>query len=381
MPPRLCIALVCCVAGAAGGAWAEDRVPSVPAPWPPADPAFGQPSLAQQYLAVPPGEASSGNRTEPAPSAECPHDRGPSDFLNQGGSLAEPGQEPQTPLPDTAAPAGEAAGPDARPVETVPLFSPDAWDSRGSGFAVAEFDEEPSQPPGLFPAPAVPIRPALPLPDVPEREVSEPSGAREPVRPAHHFTEDVPAPASDEAPADPKPRADREAPDDPDDPAAPAREPPPDAAMPLARPREAMPLQAPGATASEGSRRRVGGLPSAVTVVGGLAMVLGIFFLVAWGMRRAAPKALTTLPSQVVEVLGRAPLAGRQQVHLLRCGNKLLLVSVTPDAAETLTEITDPEEVDRLAGLCEQVRPHSSSAAFRRVLEQFAHEGEGAYER
>ena len=54
---------------------------------------------------------------------------------------------------------------------------------------------------------------------------------------------------------------------------------------------------------------------------------------------------------------GRAPLAGRQHVHLLRCGSKLLLVSVTPGGAETLTEVTDPAEVDRLAGLCRQAHP------------------------
>jgi flagellar biogenesis protein FliO len=150
-------------------------------------------------------------------------------------------------------------------------------------------------------------------------------------------------------------------------------------ALPLSEPREAMPLKPPASPEAEGGRRRVGGLPSVVSIVGGLAVVLGIFFVVAWGMRRAAPGALATLPKQVVEVLGRATLTGRQQVHLVRCGNKLVLVSVTPEAVETLTEITDPLEVDRLAGLCEQANPNSSSAAFRRVLQQFAHEGKGTY--
>ncbi len=152
-----------------------------------------------------------------------------------------------------------------------------------------------------------------------------------------------------------------------------------DAALPLAEPRDALPLQPPGGEGSESPRRRVGGPASMVTVVSGLCIVLGIFLVVAWGMRRAAPGGSTLLPRQVVEVLGRVPLAGRQQVHLVRCGNKLLLVSVTPDAAKTLTEITDPMEVDRLAGLCEQMRPHSSSATFRRALRQFTHDGESSY--
>jgi hypothetical protein len=39
---------------------------------------------------------------------------------------------------------------------------------------------------------------------------------------------------------------------------------------------------------------------------------------------------------------------------------------------ETLTEITDPLEVDRLAGLCQQTRPDSATTMFRQVFEQLA---------
>ena len=55
--------------------------------------------------------------------------------------------------------------------------------------------------------------------------------------------------------------------------------------------------------------------------------MLGIFFLVVWLLRRASPRGPAALPGEAFEVLGRAPLANRQQAHLLRCGNKLLLVS------------------------------------------------------
>ena len=90
----------------------------------------------------------------------------------------------------------------------------------------------------------------------------------------------------------------------------------------------------PAAAASSLRRRRSGeirsGLPSPIALAGSLAVVLGLFFALVWVFRRAAPKGSTLLPGEVVEVLGRAPLAGRQSMHLLRCGNKLLLVSVTP---------------------------------------------------
>lgn len=105
-----------------------------------------------------------------------------------------------------------------------------------------------------------------------------------------------------------------------------------------------------------------------------LAMVLAIFGAVAWRLRKVRPKALQPLPVEVFESLGRAPLAGRLQVHLFRCGNKLLLVSTTPSGAETLTEIVDPLEVDRLAGLCRESHPQSTTMSFRQIWQQFAKE-------
>lgn len=113
-------------------------------------------------------------------------------------------------------------------------------------------------------------------------------------------------------------------------------------------------------------------LPPIVTIAGSLATVIGIFLIVAWLMRRATPRANMALPEEVVEVLGRAPLTERQHVHLLRCGGKLLLVSVTPDGAETLTEITDAGEVERLSAICRQNNPGGSSAGFRQVFQQLS---------
>lgn len=105
-----------------------------------------------------------------------------------------------------------------------------------------------------------------------------------------------------------------------------------------------------------------------------LAIVLGLFFVAAWAVRRGLPQGPSALPSDVVEVLGRTPLAARQYAHLVRCGNKLLLVHVAPGCAETLTEITDPVEVDRLAGLCRQAHPQSATASFRQIFQQFSRE-------
>ena len=116
------------------------------------------------------------------------------------------------------------------------------------------------------------------------------------------------------------------------------------------------------------------GWKSAATVGGSLAVVLGLFLVVAWLMRRTVSGAPALLPSEVVEVLGRAALAGRQQVHLIRLGGKLVLVSVSPAGIETLSEVTEADEVQRLVGLCRRNHPSSATAVFRRVFEQFSGE-------
>ena len=116
------------------------------------------------------------------------------------------------------------------------------------------------------------------------------------------------------------------------------------------------------------------GWKSVTTVGGSLAVVLGLFFVVTWVMRRTAPGTPGLLPSEVVEVLGRAALAGRQQVHLIRLGGKLVLVSVSPTGIETLSEVTEADEVQRLVGLCRHNHPSSATAVFRRVFEQFGGE-------
>jgi flagellar protein FliO/FliZ len=139
-----------------------------------------------------------------------------------------------------------------------------------------------------------------------------------------------------------------------------------------------MPARSAGATAGsladDGSRIPQSPIMSLTTVLSGLAIVLGLFLVVAWLFKRAMPKGAGSLPSEVVEVLGRTALAPRQMVHLIRVGQKMLLVSISAAGVETLTEITDPLEVDRLAGICGQSSPQSATSAFRHVFQQFSQE-------
>ena len=126
---------------------------------------------------------------------------------------------------------------------------------------------------------------------------------------------------------------------------------------------KALPLTGP--SADDAKRRLASG--SVTTMLGSLGVVVGLFLLVVWVFKRSMPRTSMLLPSEAVEVLGRTPLAPRQFAHLVRCGNKLLLVSISPGGAETLSEITDPEEVDRLIALCQGTR--TAGPGFRQVFE------------
>jgi flagellar protein FliO/FliZ len=129
-----------------------------------------------------------------------------------------------------------------------------------------------------------------------------------------------------------------------------------------------IPLTPSKASDSPGKEKKKDGGQSLVTIVGSLALVLGIFFLIVWGLRKMSPNAMGTLPAEAFEVLGRSPLAFRQQAMMVRCGNKLLLISTGIGGTEPLAEITEPAEVERLTELCRQARPTGATAIFRTVF-------------
>jgi flagellar biogenesis protein FliO len=139
---------------------------------------------------------------------------------------------------------------------------------------------------------------------------------------------------------------------------------------------EPLPLHPRSAGASRPLNRPVAPTASGAvgTVVGSLAIVLGLFVVLVWCSRRFAPAGSAQLPKEAFEILGRSALNPRQQVQLLRLGNKLLLVALTTGGAETLTEVTDPAEVERLLLLCRRGQPGSATGSFTHVLDELARE-------
>jgi flagellar biogenesis protein FliO len=106
-----------------------------------------------------------------------------------------------------------------------------------------------------------------------------------------------------------------------------------------------------------------------LSVGSSLLIVLGLFLGFAWFYRKTLNNSFSGLPKSVVKVLGRTNLAPRQQLMVVRFGSKLVLVSLVQGEARTLSEITDPMEVDQLVGLCESHQPNITTS-FRSILHQ-----------
>ena len=106
-----------------------------------------------------------------------------------------------------------------------------------------------------------------------------------------------------------------------------------------------------------------------ITVASSLAVVLGLFAALVWGSRRFGAGTIQkgSLPKEVMQPLGSTALDARTRVTMLRCGNRILVLAQTSTAAQTLCEITDPEEVQQLTAACEGTSGKDFSTALRSI--------------
>lgn len=93
---------------------------------------------------------------------------------------------------------------------------------------------------------------------------------------------------------------------------------------------------------------------SALRTIGGLAVVLGLIFVMRWAIVRGARRrgglmgqlgAGGRAPSGLLEVLGRYPVGRGQTLSLLRVDRRVLLLSQTSSGFTTLAEITGESDV------------------------------------
>jgi hypothetical protein len=96
--------------------------------------------------------------------------------------------------------------------------------------------------------------------------------------------------------------------------------------------------------------------------------VLGVFFLFVWFQKSRSKRGIGGLPPEVVEPLGTIPFVSRQALHVVRFGSKILLINVTAGGSETLAEIDDLREAERILALCRRNRPDPLGRTFREIL-------------
>ncbi|MGB0716463.1 MAG: flagellar biosynthetic protein FliO [Phycisphaerae bacterium] len=84
------------------------------------------------------------------------------------------------------------------------------------------------------------------------------------------------------------------------------------------------------------------------SAIGALALVLGLIFLCYWLVRRFVPGGVAQEQAGM-KVIARAAVSPKQSLALVRLGQRLVMVGVSPDSMTALAEITDPDEVSAIA--------------------------------
>lgn len=115
-------------------------------------------------------------------------------------------------------------------------------------------------------------------------------------------------------------------------------------------------------------------LKSLGTAGAGLAVVVGLFLVCAVLVKHSRGKANSVLPQEAVATLGRISLTAKHTAHLLQVGSKLVLVAISAEGIQKITEVTEPSEVDRLLGICMKSHKQSTTAEFQRVLQELSQE-------
>jgi flagellar biosynthetic protein FliP len=136
-----------------------------------------------------------------------------------------------------------------------------------------------------------------------------------------------------------------------------------------------LPLAAPKQSTGNTAQRSPTTPPTSLTkTVSSWSLIAGVFLVLVWLLRSKLPTATRRLPTTAVELLGRTSIGPRQELQLVRVGNKLLLLGSTAHGLSTLTEIVDPVEVEQLEQACRDgmsERPTAVSHSVRRVISKF----------
>ncbi len=83
-------------------------------------------------------------------------------------------------------------------------------------------------------------------------------------------------------------------------------------------------------------------------IAGRLAIVLMLFFGLIGVQKLFRPGQRSALPAGMIQVCGKVALDSKQSLHLVRIGQRLLVLLESPQGVQRIAEITDPQEVRQL---------------------------------
>ena len=104
------------------------------------------------------------------------------------------------------------------------------------------------------------------------------------------------------------------------------------------------------------------------TTLVALSFVILLILVAARLWSKHGPAVSEGLPPEALQVLGKRQLDQRQTVYLARLGSRILVLGSSANGLQTLCEITDPIEVDFLAGVCRRDDSHTTVAQTFRTL-------------
>lgn len=120
---------------------------------------------------------------------------------------------------------------------------------------------------------------------------------------------------------------------------------------PIAPPPNGLPTEKP--TKNTGSLYQ-----TAIALFFALAAIFAFFFLV----KKFSPSQKNRIPNEVFQTVGEFPLTARVRLRAVLFGPKLLLLAISGEHAETLCEISSPEQI---AAILEQCRPSQTTHSKR----------------
>jgi flagellar biosynthetic protein FliO len=101
-----------------------------------------------------------------------------------------------------------------------------------------------------------------------------------------------------------------------------------------------------------------------------LFLVLALVLAAAWAVKRYLPARRLVTGSGVLEIVARLPLSPKQSLVLVKMGQRMVLVGLTPERVNTVCLVDDPEQVAELTGRIASHSRDSTAHEFGQSLDE-----------